>query len=106
MYIVRTTADTGAEARANADILVFVNKFPKAQRDEAGIIIMELKKMQEAYVAKAVNNYYTVLSIFVLITCSIWYLPIMFTKEKTALHDIILGTRVLKGRAEEYYKTN
>jgi uncharacterized RDD family membrane protein YckC len=43
--------------------------------------------------------------IFSLIFSVGWYAPILFTRERTAVHDIILGTRVLKGKAENFYKT-
>lgn len=36
----------------------------------------------------------------VIIPGMLWYLPIVFTKQKTALHDIIFKTRVLRGQKQ------
>jgi uncharacterized RDD family membrane protein YckC len=33
-----------------------------------------------------------------IILLLVWYLAIVFTKEKTAVHDMILGTRVVRGK--------
>jgi uncharacterized RDD family membrane protein YckC len=39
-----------------------------------------------------------ILPVLFLLFVAVWYLIAAFTKEKTAMHDLIVGTRVLKGK--------
>lgn len=77
-----------------------IEKLDKKKQEEASLKISQARAVQ-----LAVQTYpFMLAGGFGLLLVLIWYLPVAFTRQKTALHDIILNTRVVVGRAKDFYE--
>lgn len=61
--------------------------------------IKKYKVIHDSLAAKFLKNSLTLVIFWLIfiVLCLVWYLMAAFTKEKTALHDVIAKTRVVKG---------
>ena len=54
------------------------------------------------YIHELVFSFYAVLAIIIIavaVLLLIWYVPVLFTKEKKSMPDMLCGTRIVKGKA-------
>jgi len=68
------------------------------QRAAGRVLLYFIPGIIVAIASQVVNDHSLVNMWFFYGIYAVWYLPIVFTKEKTAIHDMICGTRVIKGR--------